>query len=65
VILAVPTIAVAKVFVGFVTELYKGSSFYRGEEGISIATSSEERLADAADTVFANQAASDDGEITT
>jgi predicted PurR-regulated permease PerM len=60
VILAVPTIAVAKVFVAFVAELYKGSSFYRGEDVVPSATSSEERLADAADTVLANQAASDD-----
>jgi predicted PurR-regulated permease PerM len=59
VILAVPTIAVAKVFVAFGAELYKGSSFYRGEDVVPIVTSSEERLADAADTVLANQAASD------
>ena len=61
IILAVPTIAVAKVFIAFVAELYKGSSFYRGEDVVTtVATSSEERLADAADTVLANQAASDD-----
>jgi predicted PurR-regulated permease PerM len=59
VILAVPTIAVVKVFVAFGAGLYKGSSFYRGEDVVPIATSSEERLADAADTVLANQAAPD------
>jgi hypothetical protein len=53
IILAVPTVAIAKVFVAFVVELYKGSSFYGGED-------SEERLADAADTVLANQAGADD-----
>ena len=60
VILAVPTIAVAKVFVAFAAELYKGSSFYRGEDVIPVATSSEERLTDAADAVLANQADDDD-----
>ena len=60
VILAVPTIAVAKVFVAFSAELYKGSSFYRGEDVIPVATSSEERLADAAEAVLANPAADDD-----
>jgi len=60
VILAVPTIAVAKVFVAFSAELYKGSSFYRGDDVIPVTTSSEERLADAAQVVLANQAADED-----
>ena len=60
IILAVPTLAIAKVFVAFVVELYKGSSFYGGEDALPLATSGEERLADAADTVLANQAGADD-----
>ena len=57
VILAVPTIAVAKVFVAFSAELYKGSSFYRGEDVITVAASSQERLADAAQAVLADPGA--------
>ena len=60
IILAVPTVAIAKVFVAFVVELYKGSSFYGGKDVLPLATSSEERVADAADTVLANQAGADD-----
>ena len=60
VILAVPTLAVAKVFVAFAIELYKGSSFYGGADALPIATSSEVRLADAADNVLADQAGADD-----
>jgi predicted PurR-regulated permease PerM len=60
VILAVPALAVAKVFVAFAIELYKGSSFYGGADVLPVPTSSEERLADAADNVLANQAGADD-----
>jgi predicted PurR-regulated permease PerM len=60
VILAVPTLAVAKVFVAFAIELYKGSSFYGGADVLPVATTSEERLADAADNVLADQAGADD-----
>jgi predicted PurR-regulated permease PerM len=60
IILAVPTVAIAKVFVAFAVELYKGSSFYGGENALPLATSSGERLADAADTVLANQAGAGD-----
>jgi predicted PurR-regulated permease PerM len=60
VILAVPTLAVGKVFVAFAIELYKGSSFYGGADVLPAATSSEERLADAADNVLADQAGADD-----
>ena len=60
VILAVPMLAIAKVFVAFVVELYKGSTFYDGADVRTVATSSVERMADAADTVLANQAGADD-----
>lgn len=58
IILAVPTIAVAKVFVLFLRELYQGSYFYHAGE-IHPAQASrdvlEDRLADAADSVLAEQ----------
>jgi predicted PurR-regulated permease PerM len=65
VILAVPTIAVAKVFVKFMLELYKGSHFYHaGDIAPHEAPSEvlEERLADAADTVLAEQMSNETGE---
>ena len=58
-ILAVPTIAIAKVFFMFLRELYKGSHFYHaGDIHPAEAPSEvlEERLAEAADTVLAEQA---------
>ena len=65
VILAVPTIAVAKVFIKFVRELYKGSYFYHaGDIHPAEAPSEvlEERIADAADTVLAEQLESETGD---
>jgi hypothetical protein len=65
IILAVPTIAVAKVFLKFLLELYKGSYFYHaGEIAPHEAPSEvlEERLAEAADTVLAEQASEETGE---
>jgi predicted PurR-regulated permease PerM len=65
VILAVPTIAVAKVFLKFLRELYKGSYFYHaGEISPAEAPSTilEERLAEAADTVLAGQASAARGD---
>ena len=59
VILTVPALAVAKVFVAFIIEIYKGSSFYGGENVMPMATSNEDRLADAAETVLANQTSND------
>jgi predicted PurR-regulated permease PerM len=58
VILAVPTIAVAKVFFLFFRELYQGSHFYHAGNIPSADAPSEileERLADAADTVLSEQ----------
>jgi predicted PurR-regulated permease PerM len=65
VILAVPTIAVAKVFIKFIRELYKGSYFYHaGDIHPAEAPSEilEERIADAADTVLAEQIESETGD---
>jgi predicted PurR-regulated permease PerM len=65
VILSVPTIAVAKVFLKFLRELYKGSYFYHaGEIKPEEAPSEkiEERFADAADTVLAEQVESESGD---
>jgi predicted PurR-regulated permease PerM len=64
VILAIPLIAVAKVFLHFFLELYKGTEFYHaGDIHPSEAPSPilEERLAEAADTVLIAQS-EDDGE---
>lgn len=61
VVLTVPALAVAKVFVAFIIEIYKGSSFYDGENIMPVSTSNEARLADAAETVLANQTRADDG----
>jgi predicted PurR-regulated permease PerM len=58
VILVIPTIAVTKVFLMFIRELYKGSHFYhKGEISPQEAPSEilEERIAEAADTVLAEQ----------
>ncbi len=58
IILAVPTIAIAKVFFLFLRELYQGSHFYHaGDIHPAEAPSEvlEERLAEAADTVLAEQ----------
>jgi predicted PurR-regulated permease PerM len=57
-ILAVPTIAIAKVFFMFLRELYKGSYFYHAGDIHPAAAPSEvleERLAEAANTVLAEQ----------
>ena len=65
VILAVPTIAVAKVFLKFSPELYTGSHFYHaGDISAAEAPSAvlEERLADAAETVLAEQIGSESGD---
>jgi predicted PurR-regulated permease PerM len=64
VILAVPAIAVARVFLMFLRELYKGSYFYHaGDIHPAEAPSEvlEERLAEAAEAVLAEQAAADVG----
>lgn len=58
IILAVPTIAIAKVFLLFFRELYKGSRFYRARGGHPAASPNkvlEGRLAQAANTVLTNQ----------
>jgi hypothetical protein len=65
VILVIPTIAVTKVFIMFFRELYKGSYFYhRGEISPQEAPSEvlEERIADAAETVLAEQVNSSSGD---
>jgi predicted PurR-regulated permease PerM len=69
IILAIPTIAIGKVFVHFATELYKTSQFYRyGTEDIPSTPPDrvEEKIADAAETVLAEQTekdkAGDDGD---
>jgi predicted PurR-regulated permease PerM len=64
-VLAVPTIAVAKVFFMFFRELYKGSYFYHaGDIHPAEAPSEvlEERLAEAANTVLAEQASAQSGD---
>jgi predicted PurR-regulated permease PerM len=58
IVLAIPAIAIGKVFLKFVRELYQASYFYHaGDIHASQAPSEkiEERLADAADTVLAEQ----------
>jgi predicted PurR-regulated permease PerM len=65
VILAIPTIAVTKVFLLFIRELYKGSQFYHnGEIAPHEAPSEilEERIAEAAETVLAEQVNASSGD---
>jgi predicted PurR-regulated permease PerM len=65
IVLAVPTLAVAKVFLMFLRELYKGSYFYhKGEISPREAPSEiiEERLAEAADTVLLEQVQAESGD---
>src|SRR6185503_7409705 len=65
ILLAVPTIAVAKVFLKFIRELYKASHFYHaGDLGSGEVPSSmlEDRIADAADTVLAEQISEETGD---
>ncbi|HKS39960.1 MAG TPA: AI-2E family transporter [Blastocatellia bacterium] len=65
IILAVPTIAVAKVFIKFFRELYKASHFYHAGDLEPHETPSpilEERIADAADTVLAEQVSAETGD---
>jgi predicted PurR-regulated permease PerM len=65
IILAVPTIAVAKVFLMFVRELYKQSYFYHAGDITAHETPSEllkERFADAADTVLIEQVGAETGD---
>jgi predicted PurR-regulated permease PerM len=64
IVLAVPTIAVAKVFLKFLRELYKASHFYHaGDVAPHEAPSPilEERIAEAADTVLADQVNAETG----
>jgi predicted PurR-regulated permease PerM len=65
ILLAVPTIAVAKVFLKFFRELYKASHFYHaGDVAPHEAPSPmiEDRIADAADTVLAEQISEETGD---
>ena len=65
IILAVPTIAIAKVFLKFLRELYTGSYFYHAGDITAAEAPSEvleERLADAAETVLAEQIGSESGD---
>ncbi|HKG22896.1 MAG TPA: hypothetical protein VKC34_13430, partial [Blastocatellia bacterium] len=65
VILAVPTIAVAKVFLKFLRELYKASHFYHAgdlEPGAEPSENIEERMADAAEVVLAEQVEAESGD---
>jgi predicted PurR-regulated permease PerM len=65
VILAVPTIAIAKVFLKFSRELYTGSYFYHAGDITAAEAPSpvlEERLAEAAETVLAEQIGSESGQ---
>jgi hypothetical protein len=62
-ILAIPAIAVGKVFLKFLRELYEDSQFYHaGDVPASEAPSDkmEDRIAEAADTVLAEQEAKDE-----
>jgi len=65
VVLAIPAIAIAKVFFKFLRELYQGSYFYHaGDIHPAEAPSEnlEERLAEAADTVLTEQASAESGD---
>jgi predicted PurR-regulated permease PerM len=65
IVLAVPAIAVAKVFLKFLRELYKASHFYHaGDVAPHEAPSPilEERIAEAADTVLADQVNAETGD---
>jgi hypothetical protein len=65
VILAIPTIAVTKVFLMFFRELYKGSRYYHnGDISPEEAPSEvlEVRLAEAAETVLQEQAEAQTGD---
>lgn len=64
VILAIPTIAVAKVFLMFLRELYKGSYFYHNGKTDSAPPSEilEERIAEAADSVLSEQVNASSGD---
>ncbi|MEO6655977.1 MAG: AI-2E family transporter [Pyrinomonadaceae bacterium] len=70
IVLAIPTIAIAKVFFKFLRELYQASYFYHvGDHHPMDAPSEklEDRIADAADTVLAEQVSKDettDDEVT-
>ena len=58
VILAIPAIAIGKVFFKFLREIYQGSYFYHAGDVHPLAAPSEnleERIAEAADTVLAEQ----------
>jgi predicted PurR-regulated permease PerM len=66
VILAIPAIAIGKVFFKFLRELYQGSLFYHAGEIHPMDAPSEvfeERLADAADTVLAEQVSKGEKEV--
>jgi predicted PurR-regulated permease PerM len=66
VILAIPAIAIGKVFFKFLRELYQGSYFYHaGDVHPAEAPSEkiEERLAEAAETVLAEQVGKDEEEV--
>ncbi len=63
VILAIPSIAIAKVFFKFIRELYQDSYFYHHGEVDTPDTPSEnleDRIAEAAETVLAEQAGTDE-----
>jgi predicted PurR-regulated permease PerM len=65
IMLAIPSIAIGKVFLKFMRELYQSSHFYHaGDLHPAEAPSEilEERIADAADTVLAEQASTDPAE---
>ena len=60
-----PSIAIAKVFLKFLRELYTGSYFYHAGDITAAEAPSEvleERLADAAETVLAEQIGSESGD---
>lgn len=62
VVLAIPAIAIGKVFLKFVRELYQASYFYHGgdiHESQAPSEKIEERLAEAAETVLAEQLSQD------
>ena len=62
IILAIPSIAIGKVFIKFASELYRTSQFYRyGTEEIPSTPPDrvEEKIADAAETVLAEQKGND------
>lgn len=62
ILLAIPTIAVAKVLAKFVRELYLGSRFYRGDEAMGPSAPVADRMTSASTRVMRDQRQSSSGD---